>query len=88
MLTDILSTIQARQSEHISVVGHSDTLGDKAYNLSLSMRRAAAVKQRLVQEGIDEAHIDITSHGEENPLVKTADNVSNPKNRRVEVVIR
>lgn len=88
MLTDILSTIQAGQSEHISVVGHSDTLGDKAYNLSLSMRRATAVKQRLVQKGIDEALIDITSHGEENPLVKTADNVSNPKNRRVEVVIR
>jgi outer membrane protein OmpA-like peptidoglycan-associated protein len=88
MLTDILSTIQARQSEHISVVGHSDTLGDKAYNRSLSMRRATAVKQRLVQKGIDEGLIDITSHGEENPLVKTADNVSNPKNRRVEVVIR
>jgi len=88
MLTDILSTIQARQSEHISVVGHSDTLGEKAYNLSLSMRRATAVKQRLVQKGIDAARIDITSHGEENPLVKTADNVSNPKNRRVEVVIR
>jgi outer membrane protein OmpA-like peptidoglycan-associated protein len=88
MLADILSTIQERQSEHLSVVGHSDTLGDKAYNLSLSMRRAAAVKKRLVQQGVDEALIDITSHGEENPLVKTADNVGNPKNRRVEVVIR
>jgi outer membrane protein OmpA-like peptidoglycan-associated protein len=88
MLTDVLATIQERRSEHISAVGHSDTLGDKAYNFSLSMRRAAAVKKHLVQRGVDEAFIEITSHGEENPLVKTADNVGNPKNRRVEVVIR
>jgi len=32
--------------------------------------------------------MDVSSHGEENPLVKTADNVSNTKNRRVEVVVR
>ena len=69
-------------------MGHSDTLGDKAYNLALSMRRAMAVQKLLVEKGIDEAFIDTTSHGEENPLVKTADNVGNPKNRRVEVVVR
>lgn len=88
MLPDVLSTAQSRRSEHISVVGHSDTLGDKAYNLALSMRRAMAVQKLLVKRGIDEAFIDTTSHGEENPLVKTADNVGNPKNRRVEVVVR
>jgi outer membrane protein OmpA-like peptidoglycan-associated protein len=88
MLPDVLSTIQTRRSEHISVVGHSDTLGDKSYNRALSKRRAMAVKNILVKKGVDEALIETTSHGEENPLVKTADNVGNPKNRRVEVVIR
>lgn len=88
LLPDVLNTIQTRRAERISVVGHSDTLGDKGYNLDLSRRRAVAVKKMLVKEGIDEAFIETTSHGEENPLVKTADNVSNPKNRRVEVVIR
>jgi outer membrane protein OmpA-like peptidoglycan-associated protein len=88
LLADVINTIQSRQSKHISVVGHSDTLGDKAYNLELSRRRAAAVKNLLVKQGIDAAFIETTSHGEENPLIKTADNVSNPKNRRVEVVIR
>jgi len=34
------------------------------------------------------ANITVTSHGEGNPLIKTADNVSEPRNRRVEVVIR
>ena len=88
LLPDVIATVQTRRSGHISVVGHSDTLGDKSYNLSLSLRRAMAVKKLLVKKGIDEALIETTSHGEENPLVKTADNVGNPKNRRVEVVIR
>jgi outer membrane protein OmpA-like peptidoglycan-associated protein len=88
MLPDIIATVQTRRSEHISVVGHSDTLGDKSYNLDLSKRRALAVKRLLVKKGVDEAFIETTSHGEENPLIKTADNVGNPKNRRVEVVVR
>jgi outer membrane protein OmpA-like peptidoglycan-associated protein len=88
MLPDVLATIRTRRSEHISVVGHSDTLGDKSYNLTLSNRRALAVKKLLMKKGVDEAFIETTSHGEENPLVKTADNVGNAKNRRVEVVIR
>jgi len=88
ILDDVVAAIKARQSGHISVVGHSDTLGDKAYNLDLSRRRAEAVLALLVEKGIPAASIQTTSHGEENPLVKTADNVGNPKNRRVEVVVR
>ncbi|MDX2454214.1 OmpA family protein, partial [Desulfosarcina sp.] len=68
--------------------GHTDTLGDKAYNLDLSIRRALAVKQQLVDNGVDDTFMDVSSHGEEHPLVKTADNVGNAKNRRVEVIVR
>jgi outer membrane protein OmpA-like peptidoglycan-associated protein len=88
LLPEIVSAIQQRAPTRISVVGHSDTRGDKAYNLDLSRRRAAAVKQRLVDSGVDDTFMDVSSHGEENPLVKTADNVANAKNRRVEVVVR
>jgi outer membrane protein OmpA-like peptidoglycan-associated protein len=87
-LTEIKDEYQRRRPTRVSVVGHTDTLGDKAYNVKLSMRRAMAVKTLLMDAGIDESAIDISSHGEENPLVKTADNVANAKNRRVEVVIR
>ena len=88
LLPEIVDTIQQRAPTRISVVGHSDTRGDKAYNLDLSKRRATAVKQQLVDRGVDDTFMDVSSHGEENPLVKTADNVSNTKNRRVEVVVR
>jgi outer membrane protein OmpA-like peptidoglycan-associated protein len=88
ILDDVVATIKERRSDHISVVGHSDTLGDKTYNLNLSRRRADAVQALLEEKGIPATSIQTTSHGEENPLVKTADNVGNPKNRRVEVVVR
>lgn len=87
-LPDIVAAIQQRMPTRISVVGHSDTMGDKAYNLNLSIRRAMAVKQLLVDNGVDDTFIDVSSHGEENPLVETADNVANAMNRRVEVIVR
>lgn len=87
-LPEIVSEFQQRVPTRVSVVGHTDTLGDKAYNIDLSMRRALAVKKLLIEAGVDGAAIDVSSHGEENPLVKTADNVAKAENRRVEVIVR
>jgi len=87
-MADILAAIQERGSTYISVVGHADTLGDKLYNQNLSMRRAAAVRDLLIQKGVKESFVDVTSHGEKNLLIQTGDNVAEPKNRRVEVVVR
>lgn len=88
LIPEIVAEIRRRAPTHISVVGHSDTQGDKAYNVDLSTRRAFAVKQLLKDSGVDDTAIDVSSHGEANPLVKTADNVANAENRRVEVVVR
>lgn len=88
LLPEVIAAIQGRRSESISVVGHTDRLGDKNYNLSLSRRRAVAVKALLVERGVREDVIETTSHGEENPIVPTADNVGNAQNRRVEIVVR
>lgn len=88
MLPLIFQSIHNRRSESISVIGHTDTSGHNDYNLRLSHNRAAAVSQILTREGIPLDHVTATSHGEGNPLVKTADNAQEPRNRRVEVVIR
>jgi outer membrane protein OmpA-like peptidoglycan-associated protein len=85
---EILDAIKQRESRDISVIGHSDRSGDKLYNFNLSTRRADLVRELLVEKGVSEAYIAVSSHGEGNPLVPTADGVSEPKNRRVEVVIR
>ncbi len=88
MLPLILQSIASRNSEHIGVIGHSDTAGDRDYNLRLSGERALAVRQILILQGVNKEHISSTSHGEENLLVKTGDNVQEAKNRRVEVVVK
>ncbi len=87
-LPTILASIHNRRSQDISVIGHTDTAGSRQYNLQLSRKRASAIKKILIQKGIDSAYIKSTSHGEENPLIKTGDNVHEPRNRRVEVVVR
>jgi len=88
LLPRILQTITERKSENIRIIGHSDTAGNREYNLSLSKERAMTVSRMLMHQGIAETHMSSTSHGEENPLIKTADNVEEEKNRRVEVVVQ
>lgn len=85
---EILIAIDDRDSHDIGVIGHTDTAGDHSYNLRLSTKRANAVAKELIKQGVNENSIKASSHGENNPLVKTGDNVHEPKNRRVEVVVR
>lgn len=88
LLPEIIAAIQERNANDISVVGHTDTLGTKEYNTALSNDRATAVKDLLVRQGAETNAIRTTSHGKENPLIPTGDNVYEPRNRRVEVVVR
>jgi outer membrane protein OmpA-like peptidoglycan-associated protein len=88
LLDEILSTTLSRKSTDVSVVGHTDRFGTREYNYKLGLERAGIVKQILVSQGIDPDFVDVTSHGEDNPLVKTEGEVAEPMNRRVEVVVR
>ena len=85
-------TIQQAANQHrqtgnppISVVGHADKSGPNNYNMALSLRRANAVKDTLVREGVSAQAINLQGKGEEAPLVQTADGVREPQNRRVEI---
>lgn len=88
LFREALDAIRARGAVDVSVVGHSDTLGDKAYNDRLSLKRAVAVASRLEAGGVLPSVLEIASHGKENPLVPTGDQVAEPRNRRVEVTVR
>jgi len=87
-VASIQAAIDSRQSEDISVIGHADKTGTKEKNYILSRSRALMVKKIIVRKGVNPATIDIDYHGEANPLIKTPDGVSEPRNRRVEVTIR
>lgn len=88
LLKKVLGMIRNRAPVDISVVGHTDTVGLKGYNYVLSMERAKAVAAILLGQRVDPSTLDITSHGKDNPLVPTGDQVSEPRNRRVEITVR
>ena len=71
----------------VSDVGHADRSGSDPYNMALSLRRANAVRDALVREGVPAAAITTAGRGESQPLVQTADGVREPQNRRVELVV-
>lgn len=87
-ISKIMHSIKDRHSMDISVNGHTDRIGEDDYNNELSFQRARRVQKILEKEGVDPSFITTTSHGKNNPLVPTADNVPEPRNRRVEVIVR
>jgi outer membrane protein OmpA-like peptidoglycan-associated protein len=88
LLAEILDAVASRRSVDTSVIGHTDTVGTKKYNYELSKKRAQAVGDLLVTRGVDPVILQVTSHGEENPVVPTDDEIEEPRNRRVEVTVR
>jgi len=76
------------QVTRIEVAGHADRSGPDRYNLALSIRRARAVADELVRQGVPRGSITTQGFGERRPLVQTADGVHEPHNRRVEIVLR
>ncbi len=70
------------------VVGHTDTVGTDQLNDALALKRAEAVKGLLVTRGIAAANIEAVGRGKRELLVKTPDQVAEPRNRRVEIVVR
>ncbi|HOG18257.1 MAG TPA: OmpA family protein [Syntrophales bacterium] len=88
LLNKAMAAIRDRKSTDIIVSGHTDAVAPIEYNRRLSLRRAQAVADALVKKGVDRQDIQITSHGEGNPLVPTPDEVPEPRNRRVEITVR
>ncbi len=88
LLPKIVARARERAALDLSVIGHSDTVGKPDTNEALSLARANLIVDQLRAIGLPEASIAVESHGERNLLVPTADEVAEPRNRRVEVTLR
>lgn len=87
-LPEVLSSATARPGADIIVTGHTDTRGNGPNNDTLSLRRAQEVRQMLVQRGFPVQRIEAAGRGERDLIVPTADEVNEPRNRRVTVEVR
>jgi outer membrane protein OmpA-like peptidoglycan-associated protein len=88
LVPKILDAVKSRPVPEVMIIGHTDTIGTAASNEALGMRRAQAVRALLVEAGLDESFLEVTSHGEADLLIRTGDNVAEPRNRRVEITVR
>ena len=84
----ILAEIAKRPVPDVLVVGHTDTVGTDASNDALGLQRAETVRAALIKLGIPAGDIRAISRGKRQLAVPTGDNVSEPRNRRVEIVVR
>jgi outer membrane protein OmpA-like peptidoglycan-associated protein len=80
-------SIQQYDSRSILIEGHTDNSGDKAYNQSLSERRAKAVRDVLVAQGINSQRLITKGFGETRPVGSNATKQGRQQNRRVEIII-
>ncbi len=87
-LERMLSELRQRGAPDVVVIGHTDRVGSLQSNDLLSLQRAERVRMELVKLGIAESRIQIAGRGEREPLVPTADEVPEPRNRRVEISVR
>lgn len=72
----------------IEVVGHTDSTGDANYNMDLSLRRAQAVRDVLVSDGVAPGRIRATGVGESQPVASNATVLGREQNRRVDIIVR
>jgi OOP family OmpA-OmpF porin len=80
-------TVAKGNFSHVKVIGYADTVGTPEGQDRLSVRRANAVRDELVRDGIDADAIKTEGRGKLEPEVLTGDQVKNPRNRRVRIVI-
>jgi len=84
----VLTEVAQRPAAEVVVIGHTDRVSGEIHNDKLSLQRARRVKTMLIPLGIPEERIVTAGRGEREPIVPTADNVDEPKNRRVEINVR
>ena len=87
-LETVFADLKRRPLPDIAVIGHTDTVGSLDFNDKLSRARADRMRDLLVGLGLPAERIFAAGRGKRELLVPTDDNVSEPRNRRVEINVR
>ena len=87
-LKKMFADIARRPGVEVQIVGHTDTVGQGPANDILSLDRARFVRDALLAQGLRPAITRAVGRGEHELLVPTPDDTPEPRNRRVEVIVR
>lgn len=85
---NMLAEVKKRPAPDVIVVGHTDRVGAVADNDRLALKRADKMRGELIRQGLPDDSVQAAGRGEREPLVQTADEVAEARNRRVEVLVR
>ena len=86
-LAKVSGIILAYPSLHVSVEGHTDSVGGDEYNQSLSELRAQAVRDYFIQQGISSSSVEAHGYGKTAPIASNDTPEGRQQNRRVELVL-
>lgn len=84
-LNEVANDVRGDTNREIVLQAYTDSTGTRAYNEALSERRGEAVRQYLIEQGVDANRITVQPHGQSNQLNETRDGVIAEDNRRVTI---
>ena len=87
-LKRMFAEVMRRSGAEVQITGHTDTVGRDVDNDALSLARAREIRDALVAQGLNRAMTRAVGRGERELLVPTPDNTEEPRNRRVEIIVR
>jgi len=87
ILSGQVDWLQTNSSYAILVEGHADEQGTREYNLALSAKRASAVQQYMISQGVQASRIRTVPYGKERPIEVCSDEACYAKNRRAVTVL-
>jgi outer membrane protein OmpA-like peptidoglycan-associated protein len=87
-LDNVFTELKRRPLPDIVVIGHTDTVGSLEFNDKLSLARAQRMREILISMGLPAERIQAAGRGKRELLIQTEENISEPRNRRVEISVR
>jgi outer membrane protein OmpA-like peptidoglycan-associated protein len=88
VLAEMRTALAALPASEVVIIGHTDRVGAVEANDRLSLARAEAVRDILTAAGVPRDVMVVAGRGEREPVVPTADEVDEARNRRVEIKVR
>lgn len=85
MLQQNASFLKENGKRHVLVEGNTDNRGSREYNIALGEKRATAVRDILLADGVAPSQVDVVSYGEERPAVEGNNEAAWAKNRRADL---